>query len=393
MSTARIVVTNSLRTAGVIDPVESPNDNEISHGLNELNLLIDSLNLDNLFPYTSVRKSVILPTNTGKISIGEGDGIPNVSTEDDGATTTITTRKNNSFFTESKVTVSGLENYNIVDQVVIYHTDKTVKVPPQNIPPNTTPGYFDNITSIVDNGGNFDITYTAPVSYAPNDVIIVTDQLTYSLTATVIINVGSTITVSGEMFGKGLLATTGVSFYYIDRVPTALEIEGYTFPEGALIPDIISPRPNDLQNIKIIFDSIQYVLEQYSPNDWDKMSFSPAVAGRPYYYTYFPYFPFGEINIYPETDSAAYTTEIKYESVICNFSLDDEIHLPPGYESVLQYELARILSPQYGVMNPLIEREANKRMAQLKRQNYKPTSLINDAPSSSYYDIHTDGYR
>jgi len=52
LNTAKDLIIESYRVSGLIDLIEVPEANEITIGLNQLNQLIDSLDLDSLWPYT-----------------------------------------------------------------------------------------------------------------------------------------------------------------------------------------------------------------------------------------------------------------------------------------------------------------------------------------------------
>ena len=68
--TARNLVTDALRTLGVVDAISTPSAEEIGHGLNEFNNLVATLDLDNLYPYTSTINSGALIAGQNIYTIG-----------------------------------------------------------------------------------------------------------------------------------------------------------------------------------------------------------------------------------------------------------------------------------------------------------------------------------
>jgi len=68
--TARELVIDSLRTCGAISSVETPNANEIFHGLGELNGLIEQLDLESLWPYTQSRVSFQTVAGKNRYTMG-----------------------------------------------------------------------------------------------------------------------------------------------------------------------------------------------------------------------------------------------------------------------------------------------------------------------------------
>ena len=73
--TARDLITQAAKSAGVIDAIESLEAEETSHALDELNNILETWNLDELFPYTQLDYSTSSPLITeGEILIGPTTG-------------------------------------------------------------------------------------------------------------------------------------------------------------------------------------------------------------------------------------------------------------------------------------------------------------------------------
>lgn len=81
MATARDLITQAAKAAGVIDAIESLGSEESSHALNELNNILETWNLDSLFPYTQLEVSNASPLITeGEILIGPTTGSVDIET-------------------------------------------------------------------------------------------------------------------------------------------------------------------------------------------------------------------------------------------------------------------------------------------------------------------------
>lgn len=71
MRTARDLITDAAKTAGVIDAIESLDSLEASHALSELNSIIETFNLDPLFVPKNTQQTVTSTITTGIITLGE----------------------------------------------------------------------------------------------------------------------------------------------------------------------------------------------------------------------------------------------------------------------------------------------------------------------------------
>jgi len=71
MKTARDLIQQAAKKAGVIDAIETLESLEASDSLQELNDIIEGWNIDSLFPYVNDEYNVAIPTiDAGKIKIG-----------------------------------------------------------------------------------------------------------------------------------------------------------------------------------------------------------------------------------------------------------------------------------------------------------------------------------
>lgn len=69
--------------------------------------------------------------------------------------------------------------------------------------------------------------------------------------------------------------------------------------------------------------------------------------GIPQFLNYNNGYPYGTLRLYP-VPSTDYTIYILSEKELSQFTLNDTVSLPPGWEMALIYNLALILAPEYG---------------------------------------------
>jgi len=401
-NTARTLVTNALITGGIIEPTENAEDSEISHGLHELNILLDTLNQEKLFPFTSNRIDTRMVPSQDQLTIGEGEGIKLTQIVSNGATQVYTAKKDHGFQQGDLIKVFDTVNYNLMDVPVLEETERTFTVATQAIPTNTEEVATIDIPLPNEVSPSEALIFTSPSSFQVGDNLIVTDSNSYSVICTVdsITNPTTYIVTDIEAYedgtGQPITGATrysgGSAFLYADRVMFPKERKvGYVFPEEADVPDVRAQRPDTIDSMLLTFDTYQERIRFYPVNQWDEQPKYIASAGRPTSYTYYTSFPFGAIQLNPKPDTD-YPVTIFYGSYICNLELDDELNLPQGYESTLQYLLADILCVNYKVDSPRVAQIAKERKATLKRNNYKPNVLESDLDRAGQYDIYGDQY-
>lgn len=124
--TARDLITDALRTTGAIGAIETPEAEEIAHGLNELNNLVAQLDLDSLYPFVAVRTTGTLVGGTDLYSVGLGGDI-NINRPNDiesfsikygGAYVPLSKESPRAFDNESRLTQFGS-----IPSTFIYRTD------------------------------------------------------------------------------------------------------------------------------------------------------------------------------------------------------------------------------------------------------------------------------
>jgi len=293
--TARDLVIASLQTSGAIASNENPNANEIVHGLNELNGLMDQLDLDSLFPYTN--SQMVIATEAGK------------------STYTVGLLQDPRDVSRIESTVAG-----------------TVRVLSSPVPHVLTPG---------------DVFYLK----------------------------GSTNVPDGRYTVSSTPQNTAFEFLYdsplFDENPSVA-----VFAYDVNVPDYVTARPNRLISCGYSESDVYRPMVELTSNDFYNKTIQGA-SGTPGYFLYESTFPWGEVKVYPTPGAG--TMLLRYQFKVEEYTLDDEISLPPGYYGTLQYQLAAILAIHYGIQAPAIYNEARKRLARIKRLNSSnKKNLIND---------------
>ncbi len=104
-------------------------------------------------------------------------------------------------------------------------------------------------------------------------------------------------------------------------------------------------------------------------------------------------FPYGTINLYPYPASG-YVLSLTSEKELVQFTLHQEVSLPPGWNRLLIYNLAVELSPEYGQkIDPMLLKIANDSKGAVARSVMKVRTL--DAPPLSQigmFNIYTGYY-
>lgn len=156
-------------------------------------------------------------------------------------------------------------------------------------------------------------------------------------------------------------------------VPLTTGKSSYTLGTGG---DISIERPLSISQIftrittgasPVDFPCDVWPLEQYSkiglknqPGPWPKSA---------YYNTSYP---LATLYLWPVPNAAA-ELHIFSDQVLSNLNLTDLLNLPRGYFLFLQYELATLLAPEYGVpVPPAVAQAASQMRASIKSLNARP---------------------
>ena len=335
--TARDLITAAAQTAGVIDAIEALESEEAVHALAELNNIVETWNLDAYYPYTNVHYDVQNYLEDGFISIGK-----------------------NKVFNAGPQTFNNTGSFNPLRYDIISNGD-TLSFTDVNFTSDNELYYIPG-TSTVSNGRFLD-------SKSGN---------TFDVIGGLVDNLSGPISSNTELT-------------YLSTAPLQINT-----PEGIFTRvDIFAERPNRIISVSVDISSILRPLVFVSPNQFDNSFKSKIEQPYPYYFTYNAEYPISTIELYPI--STGYRTQVSYQIVQNDFTLNDDINLPDGYYPALQYELAKVLAVHYGNFDvvPMLEKMSTERLARVKRLNNKtPILTKRGTPRANYrYNVNTDTYR
>lgn len=168
----------------------------------------------------------------------------------------------------------------------------------------------------------------------------------------------------------------------------------YTIGPDVTNDIVIADRPNEIVRIQLNNNGVWYSLDQLSEIAFfDKTKLDNTQSSDiPYTFTYRPAYPDGEIELYPKIGTA-YTIRIQTRDMKVEYTLDDELALPPGYNGYLEYALAAILAVDYGSDPSILESIAATRLGNIKRQNFQPRKLrYQMGMDRGSYDINSDTF-
>lgn len=149
----------------------------------------------------------------------------------------------------------------------------------------------------------------------------------------------------------------------------------YTIGSGG---SLNTTRPNKILNAFVRVGGVDYPLREISLQSYNEISFKD-ISGIPDVFNYTPNFPLGLVKIFPKP-SASYTLYITSEKPLSNLTIDDTISLPSGWEMMLIYNLAVIISPEYGQpIDNTIYQIAKETLGAIKRNNARNAPIMNDS--------------
>lgn len=160
--------------------------------------------------------------------------------------------------------------------------------------------------------------------------------------------------------------------------------------------DFITPRPPEIVNLNLNIGSIWYPIRQVSITEYyDTVRVNQnSNSTIPTMFAYDPAFPSGNIVFYP-TPADSYQIQFTTRDMKIDYTLDDVLDLPAGYNAYLDYGLASILAVDGGVVDRAdLVAIASARLTAIKTQNIQSRLLevdrITDYRHS--YNIQTDSF-
>lgn len=120
-----------------------------------------------------------------------------------------------------------------------------------------------------------------------------------------------------------------------------------------------------------------YPIQIVNADDWSSICAKYISTSIPGYMYDDGNFPLKSLYFWPKPSDASWSVSLWYWGAIQEFAtLDDTIQLPPGYEKMLEYNLAVELAPKYGAqVSDVIANQAMTSKAQVKRINYTINTL------------------
>lgn len=118
----------------------------------------------------------------------------------------------------------------------------------------------------------------------------------------------------------------------------------YTIGDGG---DFDTSRPNQIVSAYFRDSDIDYPLTIINDETYAQIAWKQEQS-FPYYINYTNEYPLGKLNIYP-VPANTYTLFLLTEKPFLEYTIDEDVNLPPGWERALIYNLAVELAPDYGV--------------------------------------------
>lgn len=164
----------------------------------------------------------------------------------------------------------------------------------------------------------------------------------------------------------------------------------YTIGEGA---DFNTSRPVSIKGAYVTQGSTDYSLVEYNNDQYSRITNKDTSSGVPNVFYYDGDFPTAKVYLFPAPNSVNTITINMIKPLNSFTSLDTDFELPAEYLLALEYNLAKLIAPQY-------EREASMTVkqiansskatvaAQINKRNYPKAQI--QVPDGSYpsYDIY-----
>lgn len=140
-------------------------------------------------------------------------------------------------------------------------------------------------------------------------------------------------------------------------------------PSGA---DVTAARPIKVMHATVVDSGgIESPIAILTRAQWDAIGLKAVDGGPPGWIWYEAANTTGRVYVYPKANSG--TLKLDVLSLLTSFALDDEVTLPPGYESALRYTLGVDVCPVFGrTVSQDMRQAAAGAVRALKRTNYEP---------------------
>jgi hypothetical protein len=346
MKTVRDIIQQSARLCGLIDTFDDLESDEATLMLSHLNLLLNTYDLMDYFPYKLLTNDVEVAN--GKITIGK-----------------------------NKLFDSGEQ------ELPDYITFKVILPTGYNgTQPSGDIYTFSNLQNTYTIPNNYTLALAKGTHVSGGEVVFENGQI--KLWNGTDIPVGAEITISKHTVSDIAVAGGAIGFY-VDTIDGI-----YT------LTDLLIETPTSI--VSVLNTSVQhyYALQDVSPVDMVNYGYAQATQ-LPTKYTWFNGYPLGEIQFYPQTTATKFRVTSRYVNE--EFDYNDYINLPKGYDSLIVYGLAHKLAIIYGYFDKVsyLEKMETQALSLIKAKNSKGR-MLNSNPigrnrffNLGYgYDINSD---
>lgn len=165
----------------------------------------------------------------------------------------------------------------------------------------------------------------------------------------------------------------------------------YTIGPGG---DFDTERPMKIASAYVRIGNIDYPLYPYRDTSYDENTSLKSLQALPSQrYVYDNGFPVGTMTLYP-VPTSNWNIHIRTEDELANFTLDEQVNLPPGWTQFLTYKLATMLQPEYGQpIDQNLDFIANQAKAALEISVAKNRTMDAQPVGAEQFNIYTgQGY-
>lgn len=167
--------------------------------------------------------------------------------------------------------------------------------------------------------------------------------------------IGQSETISSSEADDGLVVLNDMlALWATDRTfaytitqnvfPLVSGVNTYTIGSSG---NFVMPRPVKIDNVFVRINSIDFPLKEINSQDYDSISYK-LNSNIPEYFYYDAGFPLGNIFLYgTPTQGSIYIDTWQQLNSFTNLATD--LTFPPGYATAIAYNLAKFISPEYGV--------------------------------------------
>jgi len=171
----------------------------------------------------------------------------------------------------------------------------------------------------------------------------------------------------------------------LESFPLSGGVADYTIGTGGTFN---TARPILIVSAYVRIATVDYPLTIIQDEDYADISIK-SIGSIPYYLNYTNAYPLATIKLYP-VPSAGWTLYLLSEKQLTEFTLNQTVSLPPGWDRYLKNQLAIEMAPEYGQQVPAETVEiASKAMAAIKRGAARVKTMDNYMNNGGFRNIYT----